>query len=60
MQRLVRDESGDWFVIPADMKKKWERFKHSAAAENGDIPDYAKNIEDPRQYIFTSLEYAGY
>ena len=60
MQRLVRDESGDWFVIPADMRKKWERFKHSKAAENGEVPSYAESISDPEEYTFTGIQYAGY
>ena len=42
MYCLAHNESGDWFVIPADKAQDWENWLYSENCD--DVPEYATYI----------------
>lgn len=49
---LRGDDSGHWYVIPLAYAADWDRWLHSAAWEEGAVPDYAVRLTSVQGVTF--------
>jgi hypothetical protein len=42
--RIVDDDSGHHYVIPAERREEWDQWIGSEAWEDGDVPEWAKRL----------------
>jgi hypothetical protein len=56
-KRLVSDDDGHDYVIPADKQRAWYDFLNSEAAELGELPEWAERLQlSPNCYTFTDWQ----
>jgi hypothetical protein len=53
-KRLVDDDSGHYYVIPAEKREEWDKWIDSEAWEDGDVPAWAERLNMHQiNYTFT-------
>lgn len=53
-KRIVPDESGHWYLIPADKNEAWDEFLNSEDALDGVEPEWAERLNmHQSNYSFT-------
>ena len=50
--KIVRDDSGHWYVIPARLSDTWEDWLDSENALYGDVPAWAEGCQNPSNITF--------
>lgn len=54
--RIVDDDCGHNFIIPADKLVDWEIWMESEDCENGITPEYAERLDSPTFLTFENYE----